>query len=473
MKKNIIPDINLQNEIQKNKILNSRDFYKGKSFRFAHEWHDGITYFNDDFYTDFVVYKNVLLACKNTHTSNSLNVPVIIYDGIQPIGIENSEFWSFVLSGIVNPDASFKVQFSPSVNALPKASEHVGEIFVVGPIGNYGNAYEEYIAIHTPSYDEEYTWELVGGENVSIDLSNYVTKAELQNQLQQTSEVIKTWVTTQDYTTTSEVNKMIEAASLSGDIDLSDYYTKDEIDSKGFITSIPSEYITESELSNVTEQLKSYIDEKNNYQDSKIASKQDTLINGQNIKTINGQNILGEGNIEIVGGETDLTNYVTKDELVESTADWESSEGNSFIKNRTHYISELSKTDIINLGDFSEGDRIVFLSDTATHIGIRDYTWNNGVIRYIPLDTNYISLTTAGPSFKVEVVKRSSQEILADDLGEPIFPGPLEPPRLIGLYASNEWASGASWLVSISVLHVKQLDGVFISYLDGGETEFK
>lgn len=321
MKKNIIPDINLQNEIQKNKILNSRDFYKGKSFRFAHEWHDGITYFNDDFYTDFVVYKNVLLACKNTHTSNSLNVPVIIYDGIQPIGIENSEFWSFVLSGIVNPDASFKVQFSPSVDALPKASEHVGEIFVVGPIGNSGNAYEEYIAIHTPSYDEEYTWELVGGGNVSIDLSNYVTKTELQNQLQQTSEVIKTWVTTQDYTTTAEVNKMIEAASLSGDIDLSDYYTKDEIDNKGFITSIPSEYITESELSNVTEQLKSYIDEKNNYQDSKIASKQNTLISGQNIKTINGQSILGEGNIEIVGGETDLTNYVTKDELVESTAD--------------------------------------------------------------------------------------------------------------------------------------------------------
>ena len=37
MKRNIIPDETLQNEIQKNKILNSRDFYKGRSFRFAHE----------------------------------------------------------------------------------------------------------------------------------------------------------------------------------------------------------------------------------------------------------------------------------------------------------------------------------------------------------------------------------------------------------------------------------------------------
>lgn len=311
MKKNIIPDINLQNEIQKNKILNSRDFYKGKSFRFAHEWHDGITYFNDDFYTDFVVYQNVLLACKNTHTSNSLNVPVIIYDGIQPIGVKNTEFWSFVLSGIVNPDASFKVQFSPSVESLPKASEHVGEIFVVGPVGNSGNAYEEYIAIHTPSYEEEYIWELVGGGNTSIDLSSYVTKSEFQSRLQYTSESIKTWVKDQNYTTASEVNEMIENASLSEDVDLSDYYTKEEIDNKGFITSIPSEYVVESELS----QLKAYVDEKNNIQDSAINNKQATLVSGKNIKTINGQDILGEGNIEIVGGEVDLTNYYTKDEI--------------------------------------------------------------------------------------------------------------------------------------------------------------
>lgn len=108
---------------------------------------------------------------------------------------------------------------------------------------------------------------------------------------------------------------MIEKASLSGDVDLSDYYTKDEIDNKGFIISIPSEYVVESELNNTTEQLKAYVDENNNKQDSVINSKQATLISGQNIKTINGQDILGEGNIEIVGGEVDLTNYYTKDEI--------------------------------------------------------------------------------------------------------------------------------------------------------------
>ena len=39
------------------------------------------------------------------------------------------------------------------------------------------------------------------------------------------------------------------------------------------------------------------------------------MISGQNIKTINGQDILGEGNIEIIGSEVDLTNYYTKGEI--------------------------------------------------------------------------------------------------------------------------------------------------------------
>lgn len=42
--------------------------------------------------------------------------------------------------------------------------------------------------------------------------------------------------------------------------------------------------------------------------------KQPTLVSGTNIKTINNQSILGEGNLEISGGDVDLTNYYTKTE---------------------------------------------------------------------------------------------------------------------------------------------------------------
>ena len=45
-----------------------------------------------------------------------------------------------------------------------------------------------------------------------------------------------------------------------------------------------------------------------------MLNKQPTLVSGANIKTINNQSILGEGNINIEGGDIDLSNYYTKTE---------------------------------------------------------------------------------------------------------------------------------------------------------------
>ena len=65
-----------------------------------------------------------------------------------------------------------------------------------------------------------------------IDLSNYYKKTETYSQ--------------------SEVNALIDNIDIpTQEIDLSNYYTKTEVDAKiptDYITSIPSEYITESEL---------------------------------------------------------------------------------------------------------------------------------------------------------------------------------------------------------------------------------
>ena len=168
-----------------------------------------------------------MLACKKSHTSFSENAPVIIYDSnneVQPIGVK-SDYWEFVLSGISTQDGKFKVGFSDTVENLPNANEHIGEIYVVGPIND---SYVEYVAIHSPSYDNQYIWEKVSSD-VTVDA-----------------------------------------------------YTKQESDEKyqlkgNYLTSIPEEYIT------------------------------------------------------------------TKD-LNDSTADWEAEDGNSFIKNKTHYKTHLGNT---------------------------------------------------------------------------------------------------------------------------------
>ena len=63
--------------------------------------------------------------------------------------------------------------------------------------------------------------------------SGYITESDMNSKLL-------------DYPTRGEVNDAI----ANVEVDLSNYYTKSEINSKGFITSIPAEYVTDTKLSN-------------------------------------------------------------------------------------------------------------------------------------------------------------------------------------------------------------------------------
>lgn len=94
--------------------------------------------------------------------------------------------------------------------------------------------------------------------------------------------------TENDYYTKEEIDQKLDEIVAGGEIDLSNYYKKSEVDSL---------------LTNKADK-------------SELTTKQDTLISGVNIKTINNQSILGSGNIEIQTstGETDLSDYYTKDE---------------------------------------------------------------------------------------------------------------------------------------------------------------
>lgn len=88
-----------------------------------------------------------------------------------------------------------------------------------------------------------------------------------------------------------------------------------------YLTSIPEEYVTDTELSakNYATQEwvgeQGYLTEHQNISNlatkEELNGKQNTLVSGTNIKTINSQSLLGEGNIEITvqgGGITDAPN---------------------------------------------------------------------------------------------------------------------------------------------------------------------
>lgn len=140
------------------------------------------------------------------------------------------------------------------------------------------------------------------GDTKYQPIGDYVTNTELNS---------KGFLTTipEDYVTDAKLEakgyistlKTVNGESLIGEGDIviqggNDGYTKAESDAKyqpigEYLTTIPDEYVTDSEL-----EAKGYLTEH------------------QTLKTINGESLVGSGDITISGGG-DMTNYYTKTEI--------------------------------------------------------------------------------------------------------------------------------------------------------------
>jgi hypothetical protein len=119
-----------------------------------------------------------------------------------------------------------------------------------------------------------------GGGSGSIDLSDYETKVESQNKLQEAKS----------YTDTAIAN---------------------------LVDSAPETLNTLNELAVAIQENEDVVEILN----QSIGSKQDALVSGTNIKTVNGESLLGEGNIVVSGGESDMSNYYTKEEIDNTVGD--------------------------------------------------------------------------------------------------------------------------------------------------------
>ena len=137
-----------------------------------------------------------------------------------------------------------------------------------------------------------------GGSGGTVDLSNYYTKAQVDAKIPDTSTfATKTWVEGKGYLTSHQsldnyatkdyVTGKIAEAQLSGgggEIDLSGYALKSEI------PTVPTKV-------------------------SAFTNDAGYLTEHQSLKTINGESIVGSGDITISGGSTDLSNYYTRTEI--------------------------------------------------------------------------------------------------------------------------------------------------------------
>lgn len=126
----------------------------------------------------------------------------------------------------------------------------------------------------------------------------------------------------------------------STEVDLSDYYTKLQVD--GLLNNkqntIDSDNKLDSDLvddSNST--THKFVTEVEKYTWN---SKQNTLVSGSNIKTINNQSLLGEGNIEIQGGGQ-----------VQSDWDEEDSSSAAYIQHKPDMDEYIKVADLIDVDE--------------------------------------------------------------------------------------------------------------------------
>ena len=128
------------------------------------------------------------------------------------------------------------------------------------------------------------------------------------------------------FATKDELNSKADASAIT------DMATQTWVQNQGYLTEVPSNYVTDSEL---TEGLAGKQD-KGDYalksdlntlatkeelatkaDASALSSKQDTLVSGTNIKTINGETILGSGNLVIQSGTSNWDDIQGKPQFAE------------------------------------------------------------------------------------------------------------------------------------------------------------
>ena len=169
-----------------------------------------------------------------------------------------------------------------------------------------------------------------GGTADSVEWDNVLSKPEdIVNITERLASKLDTATYNSDkssFATKDELNSKADASAIA------DMATQTWVQGQGYLTEVPSDYVTNSEL---TEGLAGKQD-KGDYalksdlntlatkeelatkaDASALSSKQDTLVSGTNIKTINGETILGSGNLVIQSGTSNWDDIQGKPQFAE------------------------------------------------------------------------------------------------------------------------------------------------------------
>lgn len=241
---------------------------------------------------------------------------------------------------VITDQAQFEQLVQEVRDQILSESQGVGEVDIVDNLDNITNIPDFKAVATSGSYTDLIDTPVIPSkiselENDSNYLTTipeeYITETELNNKNYATISQIPSL---DGYATEAWIS---EQGFLTEHQDISNLATKEEIpknlsqltNDSGYLTSIPSEYITDTELSDknyaTIVQLENKLDisvaNSTFATKEELSSKQDNLISGTNIKTINGETILGTGDITIENytGSVDITDIMQRiTEIIET-----------------------------------------------------------------------------------------------------------------------------------------------------------
>ncbi len=334
----------------------SKDPVRGHSFEWRGPWKEGAYYYNDDYVTDFVSYKNVILACKRNHLSDANVEPVLIYDGDNPVDVD-SQYWSFVLCS-VSADDWDDLKFKIDGDFLSYSTDggetwiEIGQVSI--PIVDHLNSSASDQALSANQgrildgkiSDVSNRVSTIEGSYLTTETDPIfsassaasISASDIQNWNSKTSNV--------GTVTGVKLNNTTKNPDSNGVVDLGTVVTS-EAD-----PTVPSwvKAITQQDINNWNDGSVEETDPifsasaAKNITSSDISNwngKQDALVSGTNIKTINGNSILGSGNLEISGGGGTVGSLNSTNTTAQSTSASESFSG-------TINLHKVSKTGSYN-----------------------------------------------------------------------------------------------------------------------------
>lgn len=190
------------------------------------------------------------------------------------------------------------------VETLPESEINPNKIYLVlNSESGESDLYIEYLYVNNK-------WEKIGEYKADVDLTPYLTKADAANTYQPKGEYLTS--IPEEYVTETELEGKGYALNTSLEAEVTERQKQDSA-LGGMIAG--ETQAREQAINNLTATVQGKLDTSTYNADkatfatkTELQGKQDTLVSGTNIKTINSQSLLGEGNIEITvegGGISD------------------------------------------------------------------------------------------------------------------------------------------------------------------------